>query len=82
VAAVPVTDTQAVLRLLRARGAEGLTPIEALREVGTFRLGARVFDLRKAGHRIEREWVTTPGGSRVARYVLHDQPEQLRMDVA
>jgi hypothetical protein len=82
VAAIPVTDTQAVLRLLRARGAEGLTPLEALREVGTFRLGARVFDLRKAGHRIEREWVTTPGGSRVARYVLIDQPEQLRMDVA
>jgi hypothetical protein len=29
------------------------------------------------GHRIEREWVTTPGGSRVARYVLIDQPEQI-----
>jgi hypothetical protein len=50
--------------------------------VGCFRLSARVFDLRAAGHRIEREWVTTPGGSRVARYVLIDQPEQLRMDVA
>jgi hypothetical protein len=77
-----VTDNEQVLRLLRLRGAAGLTPLEALREVGTFRLGARVFDLRKAGHRIEREWVTTPGGSRVARYVLIDQPEQLRMDVA
>jgi hypothetical protein len=78
-----MTDNEQVLRLLRLRGAEGLTPLEALREVGTFRLGARVFDLRKAGHRIEREWVTTPGQSRVARYVLvEERPEQLRMDVA
>jgi hypothetical protein len=78
-----VTDTQAVLRLLRIRGKAGVTPLEALREVGTMRLGARVFDLRKAGHRIEREWVTTPGQSRVARYILvEERPEQLRMDVA
>jgi hypothetical protein len=78
-----MTDTQAVLRLLRARGAEGLTPLEALREVGTFRLAARIRDLRTAGHRIEREWVTTSGQSRVARYVLvEERPEQLRMDVA
>jgi hypothetical protein len=72
-----LTDNAAVLRLLRLRGAEGVTPLLALQEVGCFRLSARVFDLRAAGHRIEREWVTTPGGSRVARYVLIDQPEQI-----
>jgi hypothetical protein len=72
-----VTDTAAVLRLLRLRGAEGVTPLLALQEVGCFRLSARIFDLRAMGHRIEREWVTTPGGSRVARYVLIDQPEQI-----
>jgi hypothetical protein len=78
-----LTDTAAVLRLLRLRGAEGVTPLLALQEVGCFRLSARVFDLRAMGHRIEREWVTTPGGSRVARYVLvEERPEQLRMDVA
>jgi hypothetical protein len=76
-----VTDNAAVLRLLRLRGAEGVTPLLALQEVGCFRLSARIFDLRAAGHRIEREWVTTPGQSRVARYVLVDErPEQLRMD--
>jgi hypothetical protein len=33
------------------------------------------------GHRIEREWVTTPGGSRVAKYrLVEERPEQLRMD--
>jgi hypothetical protein len=72
-----VTDNAAVLRLLRLRGAEGVTPLLALQEVGCFRLSARIWDLRAAGHRIEREWVTTPGGSRVARYVLIDQPEQI-----
>jgi hypothetical protein len=75
-----VTDNAAVLRLLRLRGAEGVTPLLALQEVGCFRL-ARVFDLRAMGHRIERQWVTTPGQSRVARYVLvEERPEQLRMD--
>jgi hypothetical protein len=33
-----VTDTAAVLRLLRLRGAEGVTPLLALQEVGCFRL--------------------------------------------
>jgi hypothetical protein len=72
-----MTDNAAVLRLLRLRGAEGVTPLLALQEVGCFRLSARVFDLRAAGHRIEREWVTTPGGSRVAKYRLIDEPEQI-----
>jgi hypothetical protein len=31
-----VTDTAAVLRLLRLRGAEGVTPLLALQEVGCF----------------------------------------------
>jgi hypothetical protein len=72
-----LTDNAAVLRLLRLRGAEGVTPLLALHEVGCFRLSARVFDLRAMGHRIEREWVTTPGGSRVAKYRLIDEPEQI-----
>lgn len=44
-------QTQAVLDLLRSTP-EGITPIEALREVGTFRLSARVLELRRAGYPI------------------------------
>jgi hypothetical protein len=79
-----VTDNAAVLRLLRIRGRQGVTPLEALREVGTMRLGARVYDLRREGHKIERQWFTTPGNSRVAKYVLLEEaPKQLRLgDVA
>lgn len=35
-----------------------------------FRLAARVKDLRDAGHPIDTETVTLPGGTKVARYVL------------
>lgn len=71
-----MTDNQAVLRLLRARGESGLTPLDALREVGTFRLGARIWDLRESGHLIETEWIRTPSGSRVARYVLRERQDK------
>jgi len=49
-----------------------ITPLQALRELGIYRLGARVFDLREAGHDIytERLEVHNAHGdkSRVARY--------------
>jgi hypothetical protein len=65
-----MSDNEAVLRLLKLRGPVGVTPIEALREVGTFGLAARVYDLRRAGHLIDQQRYKTPGGSVVARYVL------------
>lgn len=64
-----------VLALLRERGEHGITPISALREVGTFRLGARIFNLRAAGHNIETHWVTTDNGARIARYVLVEKTD-------
>ena len=68
------TQEARVLTLLRERGALGLTPIEALREVGTFRLGARIWNLRK-DHDIETHWVTTENGARIARYVLVEKTD-------
>lgn len=68
-----LTQTERILALLRERGAEGITPKEALAEVGTMRLAARIADLRAAGHLITTETITTPNGARVARYVLHAQ---------
>jgi hypothetical protein len=50
-----------------------LTPLEALREFGCFRLGARVHELREAGWPIHRELVHVEGEhgpARVARYSL------------
>lgn len=72
-----MTDTEAVLALLRQRGPAGLTPLEALELVGTMRLAARIADLRAMGHDIETQTYTTKSRARVARYVLHEKPEQL-----
>jgi len=48
---------------------KGITPIIALRRFGCFRLGARVWDLKRAGHRIEARRVTR-GHAVVAEYRL------------
>ena len=73
-----MSDTEAVLTLLRRNGAAGLTPLEALRTVGTMRLAARIADLRAMGHEIETQTITTDSGARVARYVLHEKPDASR----
>lgn len=70
-----MTQTEKVLELLEQAGTRGVTPLDALEFVGSFRLGARIWDLRAAGVDIETKWVRTAGGARVACYVLV-QPEQ------
>lgn len=67
-----MNQTEAILRLLRIRGGVGLTPLEALREVGSFRLAARIADLRDAGYDIRTETVVLDNGKRIARYTLHE----------
>lgn len=59
-----------VLDLLRSRGDRGITAVEALELVGSFRLAARIADLRRAGYAISSTPVETPTGKRIARYVL------------
>ena len=76
--------TARVLRLLRSRGSEGVTPAEARSALHIDRLGARIYELRKDEHyQIRRELVTV-NGARFARYYLVEpvKPEQLRLDVA
>lgn len=68
-----MTDKEAVLRWLRTHGS--IEPLTALREIGTFRLGARIWDLRHEGFDIETTIFETQSGSRVARYVLHDRAQ-------
>jgi len=59
-----------LLALLRERGERGLTPMEALDLVGSFRLGARIYDLRREGWPIETLDYRTSGRAIVARYIL------------
>lgn len=71
------TQTQQVLALLRQRGETGLTPLEALRIVGSFRLAARISDA-KLLLRDDEEIITerahdSTTGKTVARYVLREK---------
>lgn len=45
-----------------------LTPLDALRDFGCFRLGARIYDLKQSGYPVERRMVETDEGKRVAEY--------------
>lgn len=47
-----------------------ITPLDALQQFGCFRLGARIWELRKAGHQIERKMVKVGNGKSFASYFL------------
>lgn len=67
-------DKTRVLDYLRANGS--ITPLEALREFGCYRLGARIWDLRHDGHSISTEMVEGRDWNgeheRYARYRLEE----------
>ena len=61
------TQCEAILKHLQTRGT--LTPIDALREYGCFRLAARINDLRHSGWDI-RTFRESHGEKTFARYVF------------
>lgn len=61
------SQTELILEAL-CQGRE-LTPLDALREFGCFRLGARIWDLTQAGYRIDSRLVCH-NGKRYASYKL------------
>lgn len=72
------TQQEQVLELLRRAGADGLTPAQAQRHAGCWRLAAVVHRLtHEHGHDITNEG--QPG--RHARYVLHEHPQQLGLEL-
>ena len=48
-----MTQTEMILNHLRQRGS--ITPLEAQEDYGIMRLGARIWDLKHAGHSIVTE---------------------------
>ena len=56
-----------ILKFLR--GGNGITPMEALTKFGSFRLSARIYDLRRMGHRIHTT-IVSDRGKHYARYTL------------
>ena len=67
-----MSQNELLLNELKERGQYGITPLEALQTIGTMRLSARVYDLKKKGYNItSHPFRTVPGEkTRVALYVL------------
>lgn len=62
------TQTESILSDLEQ--GKRITPLDALEDYGCFRLGARIFNLRKDGHPIARDMIKLPNGKRVAEYYM------------
>lgn len=67
-----MTQCQMILGHLERHGQ--ITPKEALDQYGIMRLGARIYDLKRAGYRITNVWAVAQNRfgeqTRYARYVL------------
>ena len=62
------STTEKIAALLK-RG-RSITPMQALDQLNCMRLGARIYDLKKQGYRINKTPHKTPGGKIVAKYSL------------
>jgi hypothetical protein len=65
-----ITQKKAVLSHMQTRGS--ITPMEALRLYGCFRLGARIWDLEREGYIIDHK-MERSAGKRFAVYSLVKQ---------
>ena len=68
------SQNRAILQYLESGGS--LSTIYALENFGTFRLSARINDLRNQGHNIRTEKFKTPSGKTVARYFIPKKIEK------
>lgn len=50
-----------------------ITPIEALNRYGSFRLGAIIHKLRRAGYEIETKYITNKYGNKFAEYKMKQE---------
>lgn len=62
------SQESAILKWLQS--GKTITSLESLMLFGCLRLSGRVYDLRKQGHKIEREMITVESGKHVAQYRL------------
>lgn len=62
--------TQAEMILADLQAGKRITPMDALRDYGCFRLGARIWDLKQAGHDIRMVLVMVGNDKSVAEYWL------------
>ena len=66
-------QNRVILLFLESGGS--LSTMDALEKFGSFRLSARIKNLRDLGYNIQTDWFTTPNGKKVARYFI---PEKIQ----
>lgn len=49
---------------------KSITPLTAISQYNCMRLAARIFDLKEAGHTINKEMIEISSGKQIARYTL------------
>jgi len=67
-----MTQVDAILTHLQTVGP--ITPIDALRDYGCFRLAARIADIRKMGITVETE-IVDAGDKRFAKYSIAEETQ-------
>ena len=65
-----------VLEYLKRHGS--ITPMDALREFGCYRLGARIYDLRREGVKIRTRLVEQQNKPTLMRRLKGEKPETVR----
>lgn len=76
------TTSQRDMILEALQAGEHLTAIDALSRFGCFRLGARIWEIRKElGYDVRTKLVETPGGAHVAEYWIEVNQGQQRLAI-
>lgn len=63
-------EAQCAMILKALRNGERLTQLDAYTRFNCTRLGARIYDIKQLGHKIEKQMVVVASGKRVAEYRL------------
>lgn len=64
------SKTQKALILKALQQGDRLTHLDAEKRFNCLRLGARIYDLKQHGHKIEKQMIVVPSGKCVAEYRL------------
>ncbi len=69
---VSSTASQNAMILKALQNGDKITPLDALNRFDCFRLGARIYNLKKLGYPITKEMIKTRSGKHVALYSLEN----------
>lgn len=74
-----IRDPQTQIVLESMLNGFSITAKDAMDKFQIYRLGARIWDIKRLGYKVESEWIKTPGGARVKRYYMILQPKQTQL---